>query len=93
LESIEKNSPFDLICLDIMMPIMDGQTALKRIRAIEIEKKIPVENHIKVIMTTALDDPTNIRDSYVDGNATSYITKPVNILMLKQLLQQLGFTL
>jgi two-component system, chemotaxis family, chemotaxis protein CheY len=31
----EADEPYDLICLDIMMPEMDGQTALKQIRAIE----------------------------------------------------------
>jgi len=93
LNSLENSTPFDLICLDIMMPIMDGQSALKLIRQIEIEKGIPVEQQIRVIMTTALDDPENIRESYVEGSATSYITKPVNFLMLKMLLQQLGFSL
>jgi len=92
LNSLENSTPFDLICLDIMMPIMDGQSALKLIRQIEIEKGIPVEQQIRVIMTTALDDPENIRESYVEGSATSYITKPVNFLMLKMLLQQLGFS-
>ena len=36
--SKEKGEPFDLICLDIMMPEMDGQEVLKEIRDIEKEE-------------------------------------------------------
>lgn len=32
----EQGSPFDLVCLDIMMPGMDGQTVLAKIREMEV---------------------------------------------------------
>ncbi len=35
--ALQAGEPFDLICLDIMMPEMDGQEALKRIRQLEEE--------------------------------------------------------
>jgi two-component system chemotaxis response regulator CheY len=37
----QNTPPYDLICLDIMMPGMDGQTALGKIR--EIEKELGIE--------------------------------------------------
>ena len=46
---------YDLICLDIMMPEMDGQTALKEIRDLEVASGILITDCAKVIMTTALD--------------------------------------
>ncbi len=54
--AFEEAHPYDLICLDIMMPNLDGQAALKKIRDIEKEKGIRVGEGAKVIMITALDD-------------------------------------
>ena len=33
--ALEEDKPYDLICLDVMMPVMDGYQALKSIRKIE----------------------------------------------------------
>ena len=37
--ALDQKEPYDLVCLDIMMPEMDGQTALKEIRAIEGQRR------------------------------------------------------
>jgi two-component system chemotaxis response regulator CheY len=47
---------YDLICIDIMMPEMDGQTALKHIRKLEESEGTLSSSGAKVIMITALDD-------------------------------------
>lgn len=73
----EEKRPYDLICMDIMMPNMDGQEALMRIRSIEKELDIQGPHEAKVIMTTALDDPKNVVEAFYKGGATSYIVKPV----------------
>lgn len=88
--SLEDGEPYDLICMDIMMPEMDGQTALKRIRAFEREKNIAPVDEAKVIMTTALDDPKNVVEAYYKGGATSYVPKPIDKQMLLHLLKNLG---
>lgn len=72
-----KSKPYDLICMDIMMPNMDGQQALKNIREIESKEGIGKDHEVKVIMTTALCDPKSITEAFHDGRATSYIIKPV----------------
>ncbi len=86
----EENRPYDLITMDIMMPEMDGQGALKEIRTIERKMNIPGENESKIVMTTALDDPKNVVEAYYKGGATSYVPKPIDKHMFLHLLQNLG---
>jgi two-component system chemotaxis response regulator CheY len=89
-KSLEDATPYDLVYMDIMMPEMDGQVALKRIRAIERERDIPHTHETKVIMTTALDDPKNVVEAYYKGGATSYVPKPIDKHMFLHLLKTLG---
>ncbi len=75
--SFEEEDPYDLICLDIMMPSLDGQDALKEIREIEKEKGLRFGEGAKIVMITALDDDDNRLVSFLrlcDG----YLTKPLD---------------
>jgi len=73
----ERSTPYDLICLDIMMPNMDGQEALKIIRSVEEEKGLSLGKGVKIIMTTALSDSKNIFGAFNKG-CESYINKPID---------------
>jgi two-component system chemotaxis response regulator CheY len=83
-----ENQPYDLVLMDIMMPEVDGIEALKRIR--EMEAKDGLEPRVKVIMTTALDDPQTVMKSFYDGEASAYIVKPVVKEKLYKELEKLG---
>lgn len=72
-----QNSPYDLICMDIMMPVMDGNAALIKIREIELSLGIIGSEEVKVIMISALDDVKTVVKAYSKGGATSYIVKPI----------------
>ena len=86
----EANEPYNLICMDIMMPNLDGHEALKQIRDIEKESGIRGSAEVKVIMVTALDDPKTVFKAYYKGGATSYIVKPIEKDKLIQEIRKLG---
>lgn len=88
--ALDAGQPYDLICMDIMMPEMDGQEALKKIRGIEKEHNVRGTGEAKVVMTTALDDPKNVVEAYYKGGATSYIPKPIDRQLFIHLLRNLG---
>lgn len=88
----KESKPYDLVCMDIMMPVVDGQQALKEIREIERAMDMPMSQEVKVIMTTALDDPRNVVESFYKGGATSYITKPIDKKKLLDEIRSLGLT-
>lgn len=81
--------PYDLVCMDIMMPNMDGQNCLKRMRQMEHEQGISPKKETVVIMVTALTDPKTVIDSYYRCGATSYLTKPISADDLKSKLVEL----
>ena len=86
----EENNPYDLVFLDIMMPNVDGQEALRRIRATESEIGIRDRDRAKVVMTTALGDPENVVQAFYEGGADGYVVKPIKRETLVSELEKLG---
>ncbi|RPI73806.1 MAG: response regulator [Desulfobacteraceae bacterium] len=86
----EEQNPYHLVCLDIMMPNLDGQDALKRIRAVESERGIEKKTETKVIMITALSDPKTVFNAFYRGGATAYIVKPIDKTKLLNEIRQFG---
>ena len=84
-----EGNPYELICLDIMMPNMDGHEALKAMRAREQEMGIQPADEARVVMTTALDDPKNVFEAYYQGGATAYLPKPIRRDLLVAKLKEL----
>lgn len=75
-DALNRNQPFDLICMDIVMPEMDGHETLKRIRQIESERQIYGSDGVKVIMTSTNDGSGDIFGAFREG-CEAYIIKPV----------------
>lgn len=71
---------FDLICMDIRMPEMDGFNAVREIRALEAEV-MPAQAGVKIIMATASSDLRDILRS-VRELCDSYLVKPVDTAQL-----------
>lgn len=88
-QAMAEEAPYDVICLDIMMPEMDGQEVLRKIRETEAKKNILGDNAAKVIMTTALDDSENIKTAFRD-QCEAYLIKPIAKSKLVAILQDFG---
>ena len=87
--ALEDEEPYDLVCLDIMMPVMDGYQALVAIRKLEKEKNMSEEKAVKVIMTTALNEERNVKMAFELG-CTIYSGKPINQDRFEQALKKLN---
>ncbi len=78
------NKPYDVILMDIQMPVMDGYEATRKIRDLEREKQKPVPDKksnlpkfIPVIAMTA-HSLKGDREKCLDAGMNDYITKPLN---------------
>ncbi|MCG6552807.1 MAG: response regulator [Candidatus Magnetominusculus sp. LBB02] len=86
----DEGRPYDLICMDIMLPKMGGIEALKAIRAMEMTFGIRPGDEVNVVMTTGVDSPKEILESYYKGCCLKYMVKPVNAQDLIEIIKQYG---
>lgn len=89
LMALKEQKPYDLICLDIMMPKVDGVKVLKHIRDLEIQKGILSDKRAKVIMTTALAETQLVQNAF-DIGCDAYAAKPIDTKKLMEVLVNLG---
>ncbi len=82
---IEKR-PYELLCLDIMLPRVDGLSVLRIVRELEKEHDFPPA---KALMTTALYDKAKIDEAFALG-CQAYATKPLDLGKVKDVLEKLG---
>ncbi len=75
--SLASSKPFDLVCLDIMMPEIPGVDVLKNMRKEEASHGIHGLAGAKVIMTSSLDDGGSVLGSFRAG-CEAYIVKPID---------------
>lgn len=66
--------PFELVTLDIEMPVMNGHEALAMIRDIEEKKGIFGLDGVKVVMSTSLEDSQDIFSAFKEG-CEAYVKK------------------
>ena len=85
-QALEKNDPYDVIFLDIMMPRVTGLQVLEQIRHRENEFSCGC---ITIIMLTALDDQQTI-DTAFNLGCNYYLKKPVDKHQVKKSLVEVG---
>ena len=89
LMAIKEKAPYDLICLDIMMPKVDGVKVLKAIRDFEIKQGVVSEQRVKVIMTTALAETDYVNQAFEIG-CEAYAAKPIDTIKMFEVIKKLG---
>lgn len=76
---------YGLICMDIMMPRMDGREAVRQIRGIEEAKGVYSSSGVKIIMTTTVDDVKEVILCFQEL-CDAYLMKPIDLgKLLKQM--------
>lgn len=76
-KALSEGAPYELVCLDIMMPELDGQQVLRKIRSEERGAGIGGLDAVRVIMISALDDSGNILGAF-KGGCEAYLHKPLD---------------
>lgn len=91
VEAIEHfcEKKFDVILMDIMMPIMDGLEATVKIR--ELESKNKIEKRTPIIALTA-NTMDNDRDKCISYGMDEFMAKPFDIEKLHSLFSELKIT-
>lgn len=89
LDAADEGNPYQLICLDIMMPEMDGQVVLQKIREEEEKRALGRYARAKILMVTALDEMKVIMSSF-HSLCDGYIMKPLEKSQLLDKVREIG---
>lgn len=87
--ALESGEGYDFVCLDIMVPNMDGQEVLIEIRHLEEAHGIYGKDAAKVMMTTALGNFENVKQAFRE-QCEGYIVKPIDKEELLERISKLG---
>jgi two-component system sensor histidine kinase/response regulator len=82
LEALSRQE-FDVVLMDMMMPVMDGLEATRRIRATQIGRRTPI-----IAMTANAMESD--RQRCLEAGMDDYISKPIKVQELQQMLQRIA---
>lgn len=86
--ALRDGAAYEVVCLDIGLPNLNGQGVLERIRALELQRGIQLGQGCRVIMTTAASAKDHVLGAF-RGGADAYLTKPISLDSLAQELKSL----
>ena len=86
--ALDEGTGYDLICLDVMMPVLDGYQALKTIRDMEKERNVPEDKKAKIVMMSALNEEKNVKMAFEMG-CSAYCAKPIDFKKFEEVLRKL----
>ena len=86
--AILTNVPYDLICLDLMMPGVDGLATMRSIRGYESSRSLSKENSVKILVTTSLDMSIEGLGKFKNA-CEGYLVKPIDSANVRKHLEEL----
>ena len=89
-KALDEGRAFGLVCMDIRMPNLDGLSALKALRGLEVQHKIAAGQEAKVVMVSSCDDTGSVCEAYFHGFADGYVKKPLRMAALRDELSRMG---
>lgn len=80
---------YNLICMDLTMPEMDGHQAVQEIRRLEKATRLLPSDPVTIVVTTASNDGSNVCMAQQEG-CDGYLLKPLDARRLRAFLRERG---
>ena len=88
--ALREGKPYDLVCMDLRMPEIDGASAMREIRGVERDMGVPAGKGAKIIITSVLEDAEDTHNALFLGDAVGFLQKPIEEKGLLTKLRGLG---
>ncbi|OIO05835.1 MAG: two-component system response regulator [Desulfovibrionaceae bacterium CG1_02_65_16] len=75
--ALETGRPYNLVCMDLVMPEMDGQQALREMRALEEERGVGTAGRCSIFVVSMVEDNRETNEAFFLGGADCYLVKPI----------------
>ena len=75
-KALAEGNPYDLLCIDLVMPEMNGLALIRKIREIENANPVFSDMRTKIFVISASDSAWDKADLVLDNLCDDYITKP-----------------
>lgn len=76
--ALKEGRPYDLACMDLIMPEMDGQEALREMRALEEEAGVGNAGRCAIFVVSMVDDNRETNEAFFLGGADCFLVKPID---------------
>lgn len=90
-KALNDGRSYDLVCMDLVMPEMDGQQALREMRGHEDDLGLSDAQRCKVVVISMLEDSRETNDAFFLGGADCFLVKPIEEERFMAELRALGF--
>lgn len=88
--ALKEKNPYDVVCMDLRMPEVDGSAAMREIRGVEKDHGIGKEKGARIIITSVLEDAEDTHNAMFLGDAAAFLQKPIEEKALLAELKRLG---